>query len=325
MKAERLIKILIMLQQGETITTRRLAYELEVSERTIHRDMDSLSLIGIPVYSERGKAGGWRLVDRWKQSLSYLTEKEIISLFLPIPEKIISDLNIDISTDELKQKLLLSVPEPMQRSAATMWDRIYIDTDTWRGSDSHVIDLKLIQQAVMEERKLEIQYKKGNGVESKYVLNPMGLVAKGSAWYIVAMNIDGEYRNFKLSRIEHVHLLEQSFVRPDEFILSDYWTKSKKSFIQALPEYEVEVKVSRNIMQRFMFSDRFARIKQMDKHQPNTNWIKTTLVFPTKEEAMSFILGFGNEMKLLAPVELQNELIVRANQVVQLYSCSNNN
>src|SRR5690625_5789882 len=99
------------------ITTRKLAKDLEVSERTIHRDMESLSFIGIPVYSERGRAGGWRLVDRWKQSLSYLTEKEIISLFLPKPEKVITELNLDISVDELKQKLLLSVPEQIRKSA----------------------------------------------------------------------------------------------------------------------------------------------------------------------------------------------------------------
>src|SRR5699024_12854003 len=107
--------------------------DLDVSERTIHRDMESLSLIGIPVYSERGKNGGWRLIDRWKQSLSYLTEKEIISLFISTPEKIITELNLYISTDELKQKLILSVPEQIRKSATMISERIHIDTDTWRG------------------------------------------------------------------------------------------------------------------------------------------------------------------------------------------------
>src|SRR5690625_1870029 len=166
MKSERLIKIIIKLQQGETVTTRRLANDLEVSERTIHRDMDSLSLIGIPVYSERGKNGGWRLVDRWKQSLSYLTEKEIISLFLPNSEKIITELQLGISEDELKNKLLLSVPEQIKKNATTIWERIYIDTDTWRGSKNNISDLNFIQQAVMKERKIKVHYKKVNGVES---------------------------------------------------------------------------------------------------------------------------------------------------------------
>jgi len=320
MKAERLIKILIILQQGETITTRRIANELEVSERTIHRDMESLSLIGIPVYSERGKNGGWRLVDRWKQSLSYLTEKEIISLFLPTPEKIITELNLEISVEDLKQKLLLSVPEQMKKSATSIWERIYIDTDTWRGSENDVSNLKFVQQAVMEDRKIKMQYKKGNGEERIYVLNPLGLVAKGSTWYMVAINSEGEYRNFKLSRTINLCLLEEHFIRPAEFILSNYWRNSKKQFIQALPEYEVEVKVSRSIIERIMFTDRFARLKQINNGQSNKKWIKAQLSFPTKEEAINFILGFGNQMKLVAPAELQYELIAKAKQVIQLYN-----
>ena len=319
MKSERLIKIIIKLQQGETVTTRRLADDLEVSERTIHRDMESLSLIGIPVYSERGKNGGWRLVDRWKQSLSYLTEKEIISLFLPTPEKIITELNLDISTKDLKQKLLLSVPERMRKSASTIWERIYIDTGTWRGSKNNKSELKFIQQAVMEERKIKIQYKKGNGEESTYVLNPLGLVAKGSTWYVVAINHEGNYRNFKLSRIINICLQKEYFVRPDEFVLSNYWINSKKQFIKDLPEYEIEVKISRGIIERIMFTSRFVRIKQIDNKQSNSDWINAKLSFPTREEAINFVLGFGNQMKLVAPAELRDELIIRAKQVIQLY------
>lgn len=319
MKSERLIKILIKLQQGGTVTTRRLANELEVSQRTIHRDMESLSLIGIPVYSERGKNGGWRLVDRWKQSLSYLTEKEIISLFLPTPEKIITELNIDISTKDLKQKLLLSVPDRMRKSASTIWERIYIDTDTWRGSENNKSELKFIQQAVMEERKIKIQYKKGNGEEGTYVLNPLGLVAKGSTWYVIAINREGKYRNFKLSRIINLCLLNEYFVRPDEFVLSNYWINSKKQFIQDLPEYEIEVKISGRIIERIVFTSRFVRVKQVDNKQLNSDWIKAKLSFPTREEAINFVLGFGNQMKLVAPAELRDELIIRAKQVIQLY------
>lgn len=320
MKSERLIKIIIKLQQGEIVTTRRLADDLEVSERTIHRDMESLSLIGIPVYSERGKNGGWRLVDRWKQSLSYLTEKEIISLFLPTPEKIITELNLDISVEDLKKKLLLSVPEQMKKSATTIWERIYIDTDTWRGSENNKSDLKFVQQAVIEERKIKMQYKKGNGEESTYVLNPLGLVAKGSNWYVVAINSEGEYRNFKMSRTINLCLLEEHFIRPDEFILSNYWRNSKKQFIQALPEYGIEVIISRSIIERITFSGRFARLRQIDNERSDSNWIKAKLSFPTKEEAINFVLGFGNQMKLVEPVELQDELITRAKQVIELYS-----
>lgn len=319
MRAERLIKILIILQQGETITTRRLANELNVSERTIHRDMESLSLIGIPIYSERGPAGGWHLVDGWKQRLSYLTETEITSLFLTVSEKVFSDLNIDISVDKLKEKLLLSVPKYIKNNALNVWERIYIDTNNWRHSSEKVKFLETSQQAVMEDRQLMMKYRKVNNEEKTYRINPLGLVAKGNTWYIIALNHEGEYRNFKISRIVHVDLLEDRFERPKEFVLKEYWKNSKRDFIQALPEFNVEVEISKHIIDRIMFTGRFVRMIQADDTDGGDSWIKSSLSFPTKEEAINFILGFGNQMKLITPVYLQNELTKRAEEVIKLY------
>ncbi|MGP4108637.1 helix-turn-helix transcriptional regulator [Virgibacillus sp. L01] len=319
MKAERLIKILIVLQHGETTSTKTLANELEVSERTIHRDMESLSVAGIPVFSERGKAGGWRLIDEWKNKLSWLTEKEIISLFLPASEKVLSDLNLNISTEEMKQKLLLSVPNHVRQNATNLWERIYIDTDTWHGSQQSIGSMKSIQQAVMENKKVTMEYKKADNEMKTYMINPLGLVLKGSTWYVIAINSQNSYRNFRLSRIINFTVSEESFTRPSGFILSQYWKESKKAFIQNLPAYEVEVEVSRQIINRIMFTGRFVRHLHESTKQPNSEWVQLSLEFPTEEEAVNFILGFGNQIRVNSPVHIQNILAKKANEILELY------
>ena len=319
MKAERLIKILLILQHGEMINTRTLANELGVSERTIHRDMESLSLVGIPVYSERGVAGGWRLVDDWKHKLSYLKEKEIISLFLPSSEKIIADLNLDMSVDELKQKLLLSVPDHVKESAINLSERIHIDTSSWRNSQEKMKYMDLVQQAVMDSKKVTIHYEKGNRVEKTYEIDPLGLVAKGNTWYLVATNDKKEYRNYRVSRILGVQVLDEQFNRPDDFVLADYWKESKEKFIQSLPEFQVEVEASKHILNRIMFTGRFVRHVKNSTVQNESKWIPVSLSFPTEEEATNFILGFGNQMKVIDPLYLQDELTRRAKEVLELY------
>jgi predicted DNA-binding transcriptional regulator YafY len=265
MKVERMIKILLILQFGETITTPMLAKELEVSDRTVHRDIESLSKAGVPVYSERGKNGGWRLVDDWKHKLSWLKEKEVLSFFLPHAEKVLSDLNLDISREDLRKKLLLGLPEHSRKSAMNLWERIYIDLGTWRNTEaSPTPNINVLQQAVMSDQIVIITYKKTNGESKEIKIRPLGLVAKGNTWYIIALNYNGEYRNYKVGRIMNATLLDEYFERPNSLILSKYWEESKKAFIQNLPEFEVKVSTSPTVVKRIMFTGRFVSYSQSE-------------------------------------------------------------
>ncbi|SDJ19635.1 WYL domain-containing protein [Alteribacillus bidgolensis] len=202
MKAERLIKILLLLQHGEIVSTREIAKELEVSERTVHRDMESLSAAGIPVYAERGQAGGWRLVDNWKQRLSWLKEKEMLSLFLPHAEKIINDLNMGTSSKHIRDKLLLSLPEESKQSAVKLWERVHVDMGTWRNTKIEMNPaMEVMKEAVMNNKKVTIIYKKANGEIRESIVKPLGLVAKSSTWYVISMNNQDEFRSYKITRI----------------------------------------------------------------------------------------------------------------------------
>ncbi|ARI78989.1 helix-turn-helix transcriptional regulator [Halobacillus mangrovi] len=318
MKAERMIKILILLQYGETLSTPELANELEVSERTIHRDMESLSAAGIPVYSQRGKAGGWRLIDDWKQKLSWLKEKELQSLFLPPAEKILTDLDIDISSKEVKNKLLLSLPEHSRQQARSLWERIYVDMGTWKNTQTDITAaMETLQDVVMNEQKAKILYKKANGDEKESIIQPLGLVAKASTWYVVAMNENGDYRSYKVARIKQISKEEDYFERPADFDLASYWKNSKKTFAETLPNFSVEVKVSTSAYKRIMFTGRF--VTKTSEKGTEDGWAYVELTFQTEEEAVNFILGFGNQILVVSPKDLISKVTDRAKEVLTLY------
>ncbi|MFD2924048.1 helix-turn-helix transcriptional regulator [Halobacillus naozhouensis] len=319
MKAERMMKILILLQYGKTISTPTLAKELEVSERTIHRDMESLHAAGIPVFSERGKSGGWRLVDDWKQKLSWLKDHEVLTLFLPHAEKLLSDLNMDASIADLGDKLALSLPEPSRERALNLWERVYIDMGTWRDKKIDLTSVMgVLQEAVMNNKQVSIHYEKANGTSKEISIKPLGLVAKGSTWYIAAQNENDDFRNYKVERIVKAVLLDEHFDRPSDFKLADYWEGSKQDFVQNLPEFNVKVNASPSARERIMFTGRFVQTSEFDKLKQK-GWTEMELIFPTEEEAVNFLLGFGDQLKVKSPTYLIDEITERARKVIRFY------
>ncbi|MBH0168282.1 helix-turn-helix transcriptional regulator [Fictibacillus sp. 18YEL24] len=317
MRADRLISILLLLQNHGKMTTKALANELEVTERTIHRDMEALSVAGIPVLAERGKHGGWRLVDEYRTRLTGLKDNELKTLFLSPSFQLLSDLGITKDWKEARQKLLAALPNTLQSQADNVWNRIHIDIDSWKQSSQETTALGLLQQAIWEERKIRIAYEKANKESSERIIEPLGLVAKGRTWYLVAVS-NTDLKNFRVSRIKSVELTNESFVRPANFQLADYWNKSKQNFVQSLPVFEVEVEASPAIIQRLSFSGRFAQV--VSTSTPNENgWIPVKLSFDTKQEATSYIIGFGDQIKIISPSSLIESVKRMAESVLTFY------
>jgi predicted DNA-binding transcriptional regulator YafY len=317
MRADRLISIILLLQNHGKMTTKALANELEVTERTIHRDMEALSVAGIPVLAERGKHGGWRLVDQYRTRLTGLKDSELKTLFLSPSFQLLSDLGITKDWKEARQKLLAALPNTLQSQADNLWNRIHIDIDPWKQSSQETTALSLLQQAIWEERKICIAYEKANKESSERIVEPLGLVAKGRTWYLVAVS-NQEIKNFRASRIKSVELLNETFIRPPHFQLAEYWTESKQSFVRNLPIFEVEVEASPSIMERLSFSGRFAQV--VSKGSPNENgWIPVKLTFDTEQEAASYIIGFGDQIKILSPTSLIESVKAIGESVLLLY------
>ncbi|WP_158290539.1 helix-turn-helix transcriptional regulator [Halobacillus salinus] len=319
MKADRLIKILLLLQHGEKVSTRALSEELEVSERTIHRDMESLSAAGIPVYAERGAAGGWKLVDNWKQRLSWLKEKEVMALFLPHADKVMKDLDMGISSSEIRDKLLLSVPGETKESAGKLWERIHVDMGTWKSSTSETLPaMDVIKEAVMNDTKVKVTYEKANGDVKESIIKPLGLVAKSSTWYVVLLNEADQFRSYRMDRIKACSSLEEPFERPEDFTLAEYWEASKKKFTKSLPEYAVRIVASPIALQRIQFTGRFVRTTYQGEERED-GWTELELSFNSEEEALGFIVGFGDQVKVCSPVSLQDKVRERAEEIIELY------
>ncbi|MYL39090.1 helix-turn-helix transcriptional regulator [Halobacillus litoralis] len=319
MKAERLIKILLLLQHGQTVTTRRMAEELEVSERTIHRDMESLSAAGLPIYAEKGRTGGWRLVDHWKQKLSWLKEQEMLALFLPPAGKIIQDLHMDDGGEDRIQKLLLSLPEQSKKTAWNVWSRIYVDMGTWKdGQEEAGPELDVLKKAVMEDRKVQMIYEKADGTVTKGTICPLGLIAKANQWYVAALNDKGEYRSYKHARVKMVTGTEETFERPVDFHLASYWEESKKHFTRNLPTYAATLRVSPEAYPRLRFTGRFATLDGEGRAGAD-GWVDQSLSFNTEEEAIGFVTGFGSQVKVIKPEALIEKIKARAQGILDLY------
>ena len=222
MRADRLISILLLLQSHGRMTAKQLAERLEVSERTVYRDMEALSRAGIPVVADRGVGGGWRLMEKYRTNLTGFKEKEIQALFVSPPAHLLDDLGLTRSAEDARNKLLAAIPDTYRHGAKEVWQRIHVDTRAWRKPEETVAAFETLQQAIWEEKRLHILYRRSDGDTVERTVDPLGLVAKGSVWYLVA-SIDETVRTYRASRILSAASTNERFVRPTDFDLAQYW------------------------------------------------------------------------------------------------------
>ncbi|SDE15670.1 Predicted DNA-binding transcriptional regulator YafY, contains an HTH and WYL domains [Paenibacillus sp. UNCCL117] len=318
MRADRLVSIMLLLQNQAKLTTGELASRLEVSERTILRDMDALSASGVPVVADRGKGGGWRLLDRFRSQLSGMKLADLQALVIMPSDTLLKDLGVQTEAEGVRQKLLASLPGSFQSEAMPFIEKIFVDTAAWRPSRTALDAFRTVQQAVWEDKLLSIRYEKADGSRSERVVLPLGLVAKGSTWYLVAASLDGEYRTYRVSRIHEASLPGETFVRPEAFRLADYWRQSKESFIGALPSYKVQVLAHSSIIRRMTFTDKFIADIRMEEADAD-GWVPVSLTFNDEQQAVEYVLGFGPQIRLLQPRHLIAEIAAQAAAVAEMY------
>ncbi len=197
MRGDRLISIVLLLQTHGRMTAKELSEKLEVSERTIHRDMDALSGTGIPVVAERGQNGGWSLLEDYRTDLTGLKESEIRALFVSPSNHLLEDLGLTRITEEARNKLMASLPPSYRENGKDVWNRIHIDTSSWRKKKNKAASLETIKEAVFQEIKLRITYERADGERDERIVEPLGLVAKGDLWYLIAAKENGDIRNYR--------------------------------------------------------------------------------------------------------------------------------
>jgi len=300
------------------MTSRDLASRLEVSERTIHRDMEALSGAGIPVIAARGLGGGWSLLGDYRTSLTGLNEAEIQSLFLTKPAKLLADLQLEKAADGALLKLLASLPATFRQGAERARQRIYVDVSGWSRREEAVPFLPVLQEALWLERRLTIKYERGEDCEPvERLISPLGLVAKGSVWYLVGA-VDGHARTYRVSRMSQVEVLDEAAPIPVEFNLAEYWEQSASTLQSSPPKYLASFWVSPAVVLRLSFAGRFARVMETDETDTR-GWKKVQIGFDVEEMACEYAVSFGPNLEVIEPQTLREKVIAMTKATLEFY------
>jgi predicted DNA-binding transcriptional regulator YafY len=313
MRADRLLSILLLLQVNRRLTAGQLAKRLEVSERTILRDMDALTTTGVPVVADRGVGGGWSLMDEYQTKLTGLSAGEIQSLFLSRPSRMVADLGLKQESEAALIKLQASLPAAARLHAEFARERILIDTRGWRDPSESAACLPMLLDALWRNRQIRFLYAKVLCDPAERVAHPLGLIAKGSVWYLIA-SADGEPRTYRVSRIQEVTTLDQASSRPPGFDLTTYWESSAAAFREKLPRYYASFRASPEIM-------RWVRYRgwRLEEERKEADGVHIRVRFDADEEALQFALSFGDAIEVLEPAELRSKIIEAARSVVRRY------
>jgi predicted DNA-binding transcriptional regulator YafY len=313
MRADRLLSILLLMQVHRRVTARELAKRLEVSERTILRDMDALSGSGVPVVAERGVGGGWSLLDEYQTKLTGLSAAEIQSLFLARPERLMADLGLKREAEAAFIKLQAALPVGTRQQAEFARQRILIDTRGWRDLAESITCLPVLLDALWRERRVRFSYRRVLCEPSERTGDPLGLVAKGSTWYLIA-RVEGETKTYRVSRISGAVVLEQRIKRPAEFDLAAYWDRSASEFRQKLPRFYATFLAGPSVM-------RWVRYRgwRLEEEAPEGDRVRVRLRFDVEEEAIQFALSFAGDVEAVEPFELRAKVLAGARATVQRY------
>jgi len=318
MRADRLLSILLLLQGGGRMTARALAHRLECSERTILRDMDALSGAGVPVIAERGVGGGWRLLDGYQTKLTGLTAAEIQSLFLGRPPKLMADLGLKQAADAAWLKLQAALPIEMRAQAEFVRQRILIDARAWRDSGERITSLPLVLEALWRGRRLRFDYAANGGAASPRIVEPLGLVARGSAWYLVA-DRDDQRRTYRVSRIAGAEVLEEASRRPTGFDLAEHWERASTEFRDKLPRFYVTLVATRDALPRVRYY-----MRRVEEETDDGDRVRLRMRFDAEEEALQFALALGASVEVLEPAALRARVLATAESLVRRYAESPN-
>lgn len=298
MRADRLLSMLLLLQAHGRLTGRELARRLEVSERTVHRDMESLSASGGPIFALRGARGGWQLDGNWRTQVPRLDEAELRGLLMAQP-RLVGDARLASAAERALEKLMAALPVSLREQAASIRQRLYVDTSGWRPSRENIAMPPIVQDAVSRDRKLTIVYCKPNGERSERTVDPLGLVAKGSAWYLVANTSKG-MRTFRVSRIERATPLNESCRRPCDFNLAAYWTSVTKELSEARKSFPATLRLEPQAAKWILTWHCAKQVGNAD----NKGWVTINLEFENEDDARFVVLGLGTRIEVVQPKSL---------------------
>lgn len=310
MRSARLLRIMLLLQEGRQATAQSLADEVEVSVRTIYRDIGALGAAGVPLWTEPGPGGGIRLLDGWQSKLTGMTGTETSALMLLGMPSVAADLGLSDATAAAESKLLGALPVSLRASAQLWRERVHVDVPGWFTAPAANELVPVLARAVLGGRQIEIGYR-----GRSRVLGPLGLVVKASVWYLVATR--GErILSFRVDRIESVAELATEVLRPAGFDLAQWWGASMAEFDRSLLRFPCRVRLSDNAVRALPRVIGVAATP--DLGPPDSDgWTEVELMLESEEVALAQLIALGGGVSVLDPASLRRSLRDIASSIVR--------
>ncbi|HET9111160.1 MAG TPA: YafY family protein [Ktedonobacterales bacterium] len=326
MRASRLLSLLLLLQTRGRMTGHDLARELGVSVRTIYRDAESLSLAGIPIYADRGPTGGYQLVEGYRTRLTGLSGEEAESLFLAGAPSVAAELGLGATLASAQLKLLAALPTELRASADRIRNRFYLDAPGWFQEAERTPHLADVAAAVWNQRVIQTRYlRAGRAGERTRTLEPLGLVLKAGAWYLVArarasatdVSSASEQdphmmRIYRVSRILTLDTLDERFARPDDFDLAAHWQTWSEGFEARMYRGEATVRFSSHAreLMSFYLGPAVARAAARTASAPDEEgWTTSVIPIESVQHATGELLRLGTDADVLEPPELRERIV----------------
>ncbi|GAA3390600.1 helix-turn-helix transcriptional regulator [Streptomyces roseoviridis] len=317
MKSDRLLSLLLLLQTRGLVPASELAERLDVSVRTIYRDVESLSAAGVPVYAERGRHGGIALLPGYRTDVTGLTADESRALFVLAADGAHAALGLDEALGSALRKVMAALPAPHRPAAELTSRRILVDPDRWMSGPRADVDLDVLNRGVFADRRLTLAYRSSGAPAPKtYTVDPYGLVVKAGVWYLVADH-EAEPRLFRADRVHRAELLDEPVRRRPGVELADVWDLLRSRVERRPADITVTARVHRDRYDRFLrlHGD---RLTAPAPPHPAEEWTTVELAFAELGELRP-LLAMGASLEVLAPPDARAYVADVARETAALY------
>ncbi|MBI9043584.1 MAG: YafY family transcriptional regulator [Anaerolineaceae bacterium] len=302
MRADRLISLILLLQNKGKMKAEEISKHLEVSLRTVYRDIESLCMAGIPLVTQSGVNGGISLDENYQTSLTGLSFEEIQSIFILSNNEALRDIGLEKAAGNLMMKLIASLPSFQKREAGYARQRLFIDTKSWFLFVEPLPFLSKVQQAVWEDKEIEFLYEKPGHAPLKRRIQPYGLVSKANTWYLVGCQTDHTFRTFRISRFLDLNLLDTIFERDMDFDLENYWKISSGFFeSQFSADYEAVFSIPSELITDFEYNLPGRYVKVDELHEGR---IQIRVSFFGEDEALMTVFRLRTQVNIIEPQHL---------------------
>lgn len=306
MRASRLMAMMLLLQQRREVTAADVAAELEVSVRTVYRDIAALQAAGVPLWTESGPGGGIRLVEGWRTSLDGLTGDEAAALFLGGVPSAVADLGLGTVLVAAQTKVIAMLPPELRGRAARLRERFHVDAPGWFGPKQPPAQLETISAAVWSGHRVDIVYRRADRTVHRR-LDPLGLVLKAGTWYLVAAHRQ-QIRTYRLGRIDDATVLADAAVRPDGFDLAEWWAESSARFDRSLLRYRCRVRLSPTalrVLHTVVGPVSAAQARESAGPPDDDGWRAVELWTEAEDVATHQLVGLMTGVEVLEPASLR--------------------